>query len=427
MRPIIRIRGLGKRYEIGVRPGYSYLRESIMNSLHGSLNTLRSLGRQRNGRPSTNDDAHIWALRNVSLDVMPGEVVGVIGRNGAGKSTLLRILSRITEPTEGQVDLYGRVGSLLEVGTGFHQELSGRENIYLSAAILGMKRSEIDRKFDEIVAFAETEKFIDTPVKHYSSGMYVRLAFAVAAHLEPEILLIDEVLAVGDAAFQKRCLGKMGDVARQGRTVLFVSHNMNSIEALCGSCLYIRGGQLEGKGKPDEMVSRYLAIDLNHEGGARSLIKHSGRTAGRTPAMTAVELLDEHGRVITSLRMGSSLRIRVIFRYDSQLLYPVLEVLVKSVHHAPIFAVSNRYITEFLFHEKVSEGTITCTIDRLPLMPGTYYIDLSFGSELIYNMDVIHEAISFDVTPADVFGSGKLPAASAGPVFWPARFELSAG
>ena len=241
MRPIIRIQGLGKRYRIGHRVAYGNLRESITNSLTAPARALRSLRRRGRDRAEA-EDGHFWALRDVSLDIMPGEVVGVIGRNGAGKSTLLKILSRITEPTVGRVDLYGRVGSLLEVGTGFHPELTGRENIYLSGAILGMRRAEIERKFDEIVAFAEVEKFIETPVKHYSSRMYVRLAFAVAAHLEPEILLVDEVLAVGDQAFQKKCLGKMGEVARGGRTVLFVSHNMASIESLCTMAAVVDGG-----------------------------------------------------------------------------------------------------------------------------------------------------------------------------------------
>ncbi|MGA7731720.1 MAG: polysaccharide ABC transporter ATP-binding protein, partial [Chloroflexia bacterium] len=201
----------------------------------------------------------IWALKDVSFEVKRGEVVGVIGRNGAGKSTLLKILSRITEPTTGRASIAGRVGSLLEVGTGFHPELSGRENIYLNGAILGMKRAEIERKFDEIVAFSEVEKFIDTPVKHYSSGMYLRLAFAVAAHLEPEILLVDEVLAVGDAQFQKKCLGKIGEVAQEGRTVLFVSHNMAAVTQLCTSGIWLRDGNLDSIGAVDTIVHRYLS------------------------------------------------------------------------------------------------------------------------------------------------------------------------
>src|SRR5687767_1190063 len=209
--------------------------------------------RLRNNRGNGNET--IWALQDVSFEVAPGEVVGIIGRNGAGKSTLLKILSRVSEPTSGRIELYGRVGSLLEVGTGFHPELTGRENIYLNASILGMSHQEVEARFDEIVSFAEVEKFIDTPVKRYSSGMYLRLAFAVAAHLEPEILIIDEVLAVGDASFQKKCLGKMGAVARQGRTVLFVSHNMMAVQSLCSRAIWLDGGRVATEGNVDEVVN----------------------------------------------------------------------------------------------------------------------------------------------------------------------------
>jgi lipopolysaccharide transport system ATP-binding protein len=245
--PAIRVSGLGKRYRIGERVRYKSLRESLSNAVTRTF---------RGGRRT---EETIWALKDVSFEVAPGEVVGVIGRNGAGKSTLLKILSRITEPTEGRVELHGRVGSLLEVGTGFHLELTGRENIYLNGAILGMKRAEIDRKFDEIVAFAEIERFLDTPVKHYSTGMYLRLAFAVAAHLEPEILLVDEVLAVGDAEFQKKCLGKMGDVARGGRTVVFVSHDELAIRRLCSRSVVLEGGTILFVGLTEDAFSRYRA------------------------------------------------------------------------------------------------------------------------------------------------------------------------
>jgi len=251
MKPIIKVENLSKQYRIGVRQAsYSTLRDSITEKLRAPFDWLRRNGNHEGGA--------IWALRDVSFEVAPGEIVGVIGRNGAGKSTLLKILSRITEPTIGQVDIYGRVGSLLEVGTGFHPELSGRENVYLNGAILGMKRSEIDRKFDEIVAFAEIEKFIDTTVKHYSSGMYMRLAFAVAAHLEPEILLVDEVLAVGDANFQKKCLGKMREVGMEGRTVLFISHNMTALQSLCDRALWLDSGRLKDDGWKNGVVSKYL-------------------------------------------------------------------------------------------------------------------------------------------------------------------------
>jgi lipopolysaccharide transport system ATP-binding protein len=246
--PAIEVRELGKQYRIGgPRQPYKTLRETLTDL--APRNLLR--WRHRKGKPT------FWALRELSFDVTAGEVVGIIGRNGAGKSTLLKILSSITEPTEGRAVLRGRVGSLLEVGTGFHPELSGRENIYLNGAILGMKRREIAAKFDQIVAFAEVERFIDTPVKHYSSGMYLRLAFALAAHLEPEILLVDEVLAVGDASFQQKCLGKMGEVASTGRTVLFVSHNMGAVRRLCGHGILLEEGRLVTRGPIDEVIRRY--------------------------------------------------------------------------------------------------------------------------------------------------------------------------
>jgi len=254
---VIRCEGLSKQYRIGAKQEpYRTLRDSLANA---AIAPFRMFTRNGNGSNGNGRDT-IWALKDVSFEVKRGEVVGIIGRNGAGKSTLLKILSRITEPTEGRAMLKGRIAALLEVGTGFNPELTGRENIYLNAAILGMKKAEIDRKFDEIVAFAEVEKFIDTPVKHYSSGMHLRLGFAVAAHLEPEILVVDEVLAVGDAEFQKKCLGKMGDVAKQGRTILFVSHNMGAIQALCSQTVLLNHGALEHLGPTPEVVTAYLQM-----------------------------------------------------------------------------------------------------------------------------------------------------------------------
>jgi lipopolysaccharide transport system ATP-binding protein len=246
----INVQHLGKQYRLGGKQAsYSTFRETLVNAANVPLQWLKG---ERKKELNT-----FWALDDVSFEVNQGDAIGIIGRNGAGKSTLLKILSRITSPTRGRVDIYGRVGTLLEVGTGFHPELTGRENIYLNGAILGMSRVEIQRKFDEIVAFSEIERFLDTPVKHYSSGMYVRLAFAVAAHLEPEILVVDEVLAVGDAAFQKKCLGKMGDVAHEGRTVLFVSHNMNAIKRLCAKTIYLEKGQISFYGDTAEAVQNY--------------------------------------------------------------------------------------------------------------------------------------------------------------------------
>jgi lipopolysaccharide transport system ATP-binding protein len=250
MKPIITVEHLSKRYRIGALRGHQSLRDTIAASVGAPLR------RFRNGH--NQPDETIWALRDVSFEVAPGEVVGIIGRNGAGKSTLLKILSRITKPTKGHVTLQGRVGSLLEVGTGFHSELTGRENVFLNGAILGMSKREIEAKFDEIVAFAETEAFLDTPVKRYSSGMIVRLAFAVAAHLEPEILIIDAVLAVGDIAFQKKCLGKMNEVAKRGRTVLFVSHDLSAVNALCQRAILLHEGALVMSGPTREVSTHYL-------------------------------------------------------------------------------------------------------------------------------------------------------------------------
>lgn len=255
MKPIIHARGLSKQYQIGVgRAPYGSLRESIVETVMAPFRWLRKQTAPR--------DESFWALKDVDLDMMPGEAVGVIGRNGAGKSTLLKVLSRITEPTQGFADIYGRVGCLLEVGTGFHPELTGRDNVYLNGAVLGMRRREITHKFDSIVAFAEVEKFLDTPVKFYSSGMYMRLAFSVAAHLEPEILLIDEVLAVGDAEFQRRCLGKMTELGREGRTVVFVSHHMPSVTRLCQRVIWMDAGTVVLDGNPAEVTSRYLHSEL---------------------------------------------------------------------------------------------------------------------------------------------------------------------
>src|SRR5215467_13124633 len=255
---VIRAENLGKRYHLGERERYLALRDLLARAMSAPARFLIPEGHQRNGHHKNGARSHIWALRDACLEIRRGEVVGLIGRNGAGKSTLLKILSRITKPTTGYADIFGRVGSLLEVGTGFHPELTGAENIYLCGAILGMSKREITRKFDEIVAFAEVEKFISTPVKHYSSGMYVRLAFSVAAHLEPEILLVDEVLAVGDASFQKKCLGKMGQVSRDGRTIVFVSHNMAAVKALCSRAILMRHGTVASSGAVADVVDEYL-------------------------------------------------------------------------------------------------------------------------------------------------------------------------
>src|SRR5262245_12772379 len=297
----IQVENLSKQYKIGIaRQRHDTLRDEITEGVKA---LFHSNGR---GNSSTTHDsvATIWALQDISFEVNKGEVLGIVGRNGAGKSTLLKMLSRITEPTEGRVEIHGRVGSLLEVGTGFHGELTGRENLYLNGAILGMKKSEIDKKFDEIVAFAEVEKFIDTPVKRYSSGMYVRLAFAVAAHLETEILIIDEVLAVGDLSFQKKCLGKMGDVARDGRTVLFVSHNMGAVSNFCTAGMWIHEGQLAFLGNIESVVSSYVKSNTLSGQSASANMRRSGTGEAR---LTSARLFDAMGNDCTTFSMGETI------------------------------------------------------------------------------------------------------------------------
>jgi lipopolysaccharide transport system ATP-binding protein len=411
MKPIIHVEGVGKQYRIGSHEAaYRTLRESLMHALKFE--------------PSAKPE-FIWALQDVSFQAAPGDVIGVIGRNGAGKSTLLKILSRITEPTTGRIDLYGRVGSLLEVGTGFHPELSGRENIFLNGAILGMRRMEILRKFDEIVAFAEVQKFIDTPVKRYSSGMYLRLAFAVAAYLESEILLVDEVLAVGDASFQKKCLGKMRDVSASGRTVLFVSHNMAAIESLCNRCLLILEGRLTAVGTPHELVTKYLAAESLPENSTRDLAQHPGRRGGMAPIMRNVSLRSQDGLAASTIRMGEGVTIRLDFDYGQRRMRPFLNISIKNNYGVPILTASTRIQNQYQFHEPVSAGSITCHLRDLPLLQGSYSIDL-FLSEEYQNNDVVYDAISFEVVEADVFGTGQVPPANEGSIFWSAEFEMCA-
>jgi len=292
----IRVENLSKKYSIGRRRVIPNFQETLLHALSAPIRWMRG--------DRKSDDA-FWALKDVSFEILKGEAVGIIGRNGAGKSTLLKLLSRITRPTAGQVDLYGRVASLLEVGTGFHSELSGRDNIYLNGAILGMYRREIDRKFDEIVDFSEIGKFLDTPVKHYSSGMYMRLAFAVAAHLEPEILIVDEVLAVGDAEFQKKCLGKMSDVVNEGRTVLFVSHNMNAIEQLCKSCIHMNGGKLvRFDSDVRSVVADYL---FGHAAGNSTTVWMNDDNSFRSEIFKPIRvaLTDEKGNILPSVVLNN--------------------------------------------------------------------------------------------------------------------------
>lgn len=309
----VKVEGLGKRYRLGMFVGgggarYATMRDSIAAAISG-------MARRKHGRADrgATESDYIWALRNLTFTIDKGDVVGIIGRNGAGKSTLLKVLTRITEPTEGQATIFGRVGSLLEVGTGFHPELTGRENIYLNGAILGMKRGEIQRKFDDIVAFAEIERFLDTPVKRYSSGMYVRLAFAVAAHLEPEILLVDEVLAVGDVSFQKKCVGRMGQVANEGRTVFFVSHNMAAVRQLCTRAIMLDNGMVVMDGAVDKVIAYYLS-----KGAAakplREWTDYATAPGNATASLMRVRVVNEDGQTAGELSSDEPLSIEVTYR-----------------------------------------------------------------------------------------------------------------
>jgi lipopolysaccharide transport system ATP-binding protein len=401
----IAVQNLSKRYAIGVtRQRYDTLRDCIAGGFH-------SLFRRRNG--TQNVKSTFWALKDISLEVKRGEVVGIIGPNGAGKSTLLKILSRITSPTEGRARICGRVGSLLEVGTGFHPELTGRENIYLNGAILGMKRAEIARKFDEIVAFSEIERFVDTPVKRYSSGMYVRLAFGVAAHLEPEILIVDEVLAVGDAGFQRKCLGRMQGVAREGRTVLFVSHNMSAVEALCNRVCLLREGRMRLSGSPKSAIERYLADSFvawrSAERQSIDLTHAEGRPDGYRCLLRRLELFTENGRPLNgSLRIGEPLKIRVSFCLERPTSRADIALGFDNHMGQRILTVSSMFLPRDSDVARVGDQTLVCDIPSMILLPGEYSIKviLDIGGQ---SEDAVLDAARFEISPADYYGTGHLP------------------
>jgi lipopolysaccharide transport system ATP-binding protein len=393
--PAIRTVGLSKLYRLGRQSArYQTLRELVMERLRAPWRWVRAT---RGGRT---DRETIWALNDVSFEIAPGEAVGIIGRNGAGKSTLLKILSRITFPTSGYAELRGRVGSLLEVGTGFHNELTGRENIYLNGAILGMKRAEIARQFDAIVAFAEVPTFLDTPVKHYSTGMYLRLAFAVAAHLDTEILLVDEVLAVGDAAFQKKCLGKMGDVAAAGRTVLFVSHNMSAVAGLCERAVWIDAGSVAADGNVEEVTQKYL----------ESIAKVSFQFVSQTHefAVEAITLRNGVGESTTRLTAGDDLLVEVAYRADRRIERPVVILVVQGVQ-GPCFA-ANMLLDGYRPSALYGKGTIGCRFGSVPLLPQAYTVRLGIRASDAREWIVpIQEVTSFTVAggPADYGFQGE--------------------
>jgi lipopolysaccharide transport system ATP-binding protein len=391
-----RIKNLGKEYRVNRAEttrisGYRTLREDLARLATAPLRMLRDQARSSRFE-------EFWALREVSFDIEPGEVVGIIGRNGAGKSTLLKILSRITKPTTGYVEIHGRVGSLLEVGTGFHPELSGRENIHLNGAILGMSRREIERKFDEIVAFAEVERFLEMPVKRYSSGMYVRLAFAVAAHLDPEILIVDEVLAVGDMAFQRKCMGRMREVGQGGTTVLFVSHNMAAIDSLCSRAVMLEDGLVVRDGEVPDVIGEYRRRTMALQASGGAPFRGQGRV------LRSATLLNAEGEPTNFIPLGSLLHLRIGLEAPEPIGFPRLGVGIDDAN-------GQRMLTVHTPRSRVAVSeldgccAVDCRIDPFPLAPGDYWIKIALsarGSEV----DSEERALHFTVVDGEMFGEG---------------------
>jgi len=394
----IRVVGMGKQYRIGATVNnYRTLRESVTDAIMSPIRTLRT------GSFYTEK---IWALQDISFEVKQGQVLGVIGRNGAGKSTLLKILSRVTEPSSGFAEVYGRVGSLLEVGTGFHPELTGRENIYLNGAILGMKRTEIQRKFDEIVSFSEVDNFIDTPVKRYSSGMYLRLAFAVAAHLEPEILVVDEVLAVGDAEFQRKCLGKMSDVAQQGRTVLFVSHNMSAVLRLTDESLVIEKGRLVMRAPTQQAVDYYLSQGMSQE-GQRFWSEDEVSRANKPFRPIAIRLLNPKGKVVDTVRSVEPATVEVEYSLDEPIIGLRVGVYLMSTRGEYIFTSFDTDAPEYYDQygtRKSGHYTSRCTIPADFLNEGRFVVGVNASSFRIKRYFQDEQALTFSVDSAGAPG-----------------------
>jgi len=420
----IKVDNLGKKYRIGERLPYRTLRDEIVKLFKYPFKK-----KDIQGTPS----GYIWALKNVSLEITRGEIVGIIGRNGAGKSTFLKILSRITKPTEGYVEIKGRVGSLLEVGVGFHPELTGRENIYLNGAILGMRKREIDKKFDEIVSFAEIENFLDTPVKRYSSGMFVRLAFSVAAHLEPEILLVDEVLAVGDISFQQKCLGKMGEVTKEGRTVLFVSHNMSAIRSLCKRVIWLENGKIKKEGDANSVTIEYEETFLKYGGGiSPERVRKNEEIKNKEFYFKKVGIFDEKGnqkiafkydeKIVLNIELEGKIeeKFHIVFR-----IYDKFGIMVFAGASAEFF---NKYFAPDVRKIKIEIGPTNLT-------KGTYRIELllrkgiiqgfvKYGIGTRYEIDVWENAINFEITDCRPFETNwQMESGRDGIFLIPNKFE----
>lgn len=403
---IIKVENLGKKYIISHQPErYKVLRDVFTNQ-------AKSIGRKLLNQEKRNYDLlkeEFWALKDISFEIQQGDRVGIIGRNGAGKSTLLKILSRITEPTTGKITIKGRVASLLEVGTGFHPELTGRENIYMNGAILGMTKVEIKKKFDEIVDFAEVEKFLDTPVKRYSSGMYVRLAFAVAAHLEPDILVVDEVLAVGDAAFQKKCLGKMEDVAgKEGQTVLFVSHQMAAIQSLCKKAIWLNQGQLVIQDETETVINQYITKSITTS--KSSLPERKDRKGDGKIRFTLVKFQNNKGEDVTYFYSGQNIKIIIFFvnKFQEKIRNLSIAVGIDNQLGERITNLSTEVRGSSFDEVDVNTKSIIIEIDKLPLTPGRYGLTI-FSTVNGLVADWIQSAAFFEVEGGDFYGTGKLP------------------
>lgn len=402
--PIIAVKHLSKQYNIGVDTTYKTLSESFTSAVKHPLKTLKDYRRP---------NSTFWALKDVNFEVERGEVLGIIGRNGAGKSTLLKILSRITYPTEGEVRMRGRVGSLLEVGTGFHQELSGRENIYFNGSILGMKKREIDEKFDEIVKFSGVEKFLDTPVKRYSSGMQVRLAFSVAANLDPEILVVDEVLAVGDAAFQKKCLGKMSEVAEGGRTVLFVSHNMGAVSHLCHTGIVLDNGSIVFNGTSENAVEYYNHLFISQSNNADQLphiLYHDQTSLDNTDiAITSIEMYDLDGKPKSIVSTFDNVIFKIRFYSNEYIPKGSVEFHLNSADGSPLLILSTQPDGALPIDIMKGENTAECVIHKFPLAAGDYIIGAGLAIPNIKWLWLNEQMCKLTVVEKDIYNSGKAP------------------
>jgi lipopolysaccharide transport system ATP-binding protein len=418
---VISVENVCKAYRLG-QIGGGTLKEDVSRwwaKLRGQPDPFLKIGEEHHARHM---GEQFWALDNVSFEVKQGEVLGIIGRNGAGKSTLLKILSQVTTPTSGQIKIKGRIASLLEVGTGFNPEMTGRENVFLNGAILGMTKAEIRKKFDEIVAFSEIEEFIDTPVKRYSSGMYVRLAFAVAAHLEPEILICDEVLAVGDAEFQKKCMGKMKDVAGHGRTILFVSHNIASVRALCNKGILLKNGKLEAVGPIENAIEAYTNTAVQQSNSHTVILPKPPKRC--TVWMESVSILC-NGKPNSILETGDKLSLEVKFKSSEPIQKPIIGYLIRSSRGENAVNANNYFLPSSNYPTPVTGGTIICELGDLPLMSGSYSVSFWLCRNP-HEQHHVEDVLQFIVEDKDIWGTGILPTKSVSCLWWPTQFRFSA-